>query len=75
MLVRRFVEINVKKTKYMLLSRHQNAGQNRDIKLANSSFENVSEFRYLGTAVTNQNLIQEEIKRRLNSCNACYHSV
>jgi hypothetical protein len=25
--------------------------------------------------VTNQNLIQEEIKRRLNSDNACYHSV
>jgi hypothetical protein len=25
--------------------------------------------------VTNQNLIQEEIKRRLNSGNACYHSV
>jgi hypothetical protein len=29
----------------------------------------------MGTAVTNQNLIQEEIKRRLNSGNACYHSV
>jgi hypothetical protein len=29
----------------------------------------------LGTAVTNQNLIQEEIKRRLNSGNACYHSI
>jgi hypothetical protein len=30
---------------------------------------------YLGTTITNQNLIQEEIKRRLNSGNACYHSV
>jgi hypothetical protein len=29
------LEINVEKTKYMLLSRHQNAGQNRDIKIAN----------------------------------------
>jgi hypothetical protein len=29
----------------------------------------------LGTKVTNQNLIREEIKRRLNSGNACYHSV
>jgi hypothetical protein len=69
------LEINVEKTKYMLLYRHQNAGQNRDIKIANRSFENVSQFKYLGTTVTNQNLIQEEIKRRLNSGNACYHSV
>jgi hypothetical protein len=59
----------------MLLSRHQNVGQNRDIKIANRSVENVSPFKYLGTTVTNQNLIQEEIKRRLNSGNACYHSV
>jgi hypothetical protein len=28
-----------------------------------------------GTTVTDQNLIQEEIKRRWNSGNACYHSV
>jgi hypothetical protein len=39
------------------------------------SFENVSQFKYLGTSVIKQNLIQEEIKRRLNSGNACYHSV
>jgi hypothetical protein len=69
------LEINVEKTKYMLLSRHQNVGQNRDIKKANRSFENVSQFKYLGMTVTNQNLIQEEIKRRLNSGNACHHSV
>jgi ribosomal protein S2 len=70
------LEINVEKTKYMLLSRHQHVGQNRDINsIANRSFENVSQLRYLGTTVTNQNLIEEEIKRRLNSGNACYHSV
>jgi hypothetical protein len=59
----------------MLLSHHQNVGQNRDLYTANRSFENVSQFKYLGTTVTNPNLIQEEIKRRLNSANACYHSV
>jgi hypothetical protein len=69
------LEINVEKTKYMLLYRHQNVGQNQDIKSANRSFGNVSQSKYLRATVTNQNLIQEEIKRRLNSGNVCYHSV
>jgi hypothetical protein len=58
-----------------LLSRHQNARQNQDTKTANRSFENVSQFKYVGTTITNQNLFQEEIKRRLNAGNVCYHSV
>jgi hypothetical protein len=53
---------------------HQSAGQNHYMKIANRSFENVVQLKYLGTILTNQNLIQEEIKRRLNSGNACYHS-
>jgi hypothetical protein len=69
------LEVNVENTKYMLLSRHQNAEQNHDTKIGDRSFENVAQFQYLGTTVTNQNLIGEEIKRRLNSGNACYHSV
>jgi hypothetical protein len=59
----------------MLVSHYQNADQNLAIKLANRSFENVSQFKYLGMAETNQGLVQEEIKRRPNSGNACYHSV
>jgi hypothetical protein len=59
----------------MLVSRDQNAGQNRGIKIGNISFENVSQFKHLGTTVTNKSLIPEKIKRRLNSGNACYHSV
>jgi hypothetical protein len=69
------LKINVEKTKNLLLSRHQNSGQIRDIKIANRSFEKVSQLKYLGKIVTNQNLIQEEIKRKLNSGNACYLSV
>jgi hypothetical protein len=53
------LEINVEKTKYMLLSHQQNVGQNRDMKIENRSFENVSQFKYLGMTVTNQNLSQE----------------
>jgi hypothetical protein len=68
------LEINIEKTKYMLLSRHQNVRQNPDIKIANKSLENVSKFKYLGTTVTYQNLAQEETKKRLNSDNACCHS-
>jgi len=45
------------------------------MKIDNSSCERVEEFKYLGTTLTNQNSIQEEIKSRLNSGNACYHSV
>jgi hypothetical protein len=59
----------------MLLSHHQNTGQNHDTKIANSSLKNMSRFKYLGTTVTNQNLIREEDWRRLNSGNVCYHSV
>jgi hypothetical protein len=59
------LEENAEKTKYMLLSRHQNGGRNHNIKISNRSFENVAQFKYLGTTVTNQNLILEEIKRRV----------
>jgi ribosomal protein S2 len=59
----------------MLLSLHQNARESDDIQIANRCFENVVQFRYLGTTITNQNPIQEEIKRRLNSDNVCYHSI
>jgi hypothetical protein len=59
-------EVNTEKTKYLLLSRHSNAGQNHDIKIAN---------RYFKTTVTNQTLNQEQIKTRLKLVNASCHSV
>jgi len=69
------VEVNADKTKYVVMFRDQNAGRTHSMKIDNSSFERVDEFKYLGTTLTNQNSIQEEIKSRLKSGNACYHSV
>jgi hypothetical protein len=57
------------------MSRDQNVGRSHTIKKDNSSFARVEEFKYLGTTLGNQNSIQEEIKSRLKSGNACYHSV
>jgi len=45
------------------------------VRIDNSTFERVEEFKYLGTTLTNQNSIPEEIKSRLRSGNDCYHSV
>jgi len=45
------------------------------VRIDNSTFERVDEFKYLGTTLTNQNSIAEEIKSRLRSGSACYHSV
>jgi hypothetical protein len=69
------LEINVEKTKYMIMSRHPNSGQNQNIRIACESFENMAKFKYWGTTLTNKNDIHDEIKRRLNSGNACYYSV
>jgi hypothetical protein len=49
-----------------LLSQHQNAGQNYYIKI---------KFRYLGKTIISEILIKEEIKRKLNSGNVCYHLI
>ena len=59
----------------MVTSRDRNAGRGFSVKIDNSSIERVEEFKYLGTTLTNQNSIQEEIKSRLKLGNACYYSV
>ena len=69
------LEVSADKTKYMVMSRDLNAGQNHSVRFDNSTFERVDEFKYLGTTLTNQNYIAEEIKSRLRSGNACCHSV
>jgi len=40
------LEVNADKTKYMIVSRCQNAGHNHNIKMGNESFERVEEFKY-----------------------------
>ena len=52
------------------MSRDQNAGQNHSVRIDNSAFKMVEEFKYLGTTLTNQNSIAEEIKSKLRSGNA-----
>ena len=56
------------------MSQDQNGGRSNNVEIYNSSFERVELFKYLGTTLTSQNTIQEEIKSRLKSGNACYPS-
>jgi hypothetical protein len=69
------LEVNPKKTKYMLRPPYQKAEQRHCIKKANSSCQEAVTLKYLGTTLTDQNCMHEEMKSRLNSGNACYHSV
>jgi hypothetical protein len=46
------LEVNADKTKYMVITRGQDAGRSQNIKINNSSFERVEEFKYLGTNLT-----------------------
>jgi hypothetical protein len=57
------------------MSKDQNTGQSHSIETDNSSFERVEDLKYLETTGKNRNPIQEYIKSRLKSGNACYHSV
>jgi hypothetical protein len=53
------LEVNAEKTKYMVMSRDQNAGQNGCIQTGNKSFETVKQFKYLGTTINIPNSIHE----------------
>ena len=53
----------------------RNARRIHSVRIDNSTFERLEEFKYLGTTLTNQTSIAEEINSRLRSGNVCYHSV
>ena len=59
----------------MVMYQDHDAGQSHRKKTDNSSFSRVKEFKYLGMTLKIQTSIQEEIKSRLKSGNACCHSV
>jgi len=56
----------------MVMSQDRKAGRGHSVKIGNSSIERVEELKYLGTTLTDQNSIREEIKSRLTLGNACY---
>ena len=64
------LEISADKTKCMVMYRDQNAGQNHSVRIDNSTFKRVEEFKYLGTTLTHKNSIPEEIKSTLRLGNA-----
>jgi hypothetical protein len=55
--------VNVDKAKYMVMSRHHDAGRSHSIKTENNSSERVEEFKYLGTTLTNQNVARTGERR------------
>jgi hypothetical protein len=69
------LEVNPDKTNYTVISRDQNEGRSHNIKTDNTSFERVENFKYLGKKLTSQNSIQEAIKSKSKSGNACCNSL
>ena len=61
--------------KYMVMSRDQNAKQNSNIKTGSKTFVTTEQFKCLGTTLTDQNSIHDEIKSILKSGKFSYHSV
>jgi hypothetical protein len=69
------LEVNAEKTTFMVMSHHQNGGQNHIFMIGTKSFGNVVKWKHFKTAVTNKNCIHEGIKRELIPGNACCQSV
>jgi hypothetical protein len=60
------LEVNADKTKYMVMSRDQNAGRSKNRKIDNGSIEKVEEFKYLATTLKNQILFRNKLRADLS---------
>ena len=65
--------VNIGKTKYMEIGPHRGMVTNEHIKIGSNSYEKVKTYKYLGSLLTNDNSIEEEIKCRLKAGNSCYY--
>jgi hypothetical protein len=62
------LDINAEKARYMVMS-HPNSGQNQDTRNNNKYCENMAKCKHLGTTLTNENDIHDEMNSSLNSEN------
>jgi hypothetical protein len=56
------LQVNPEKTKYILMSRSQKTGQKHSIKIANNSLEHAAKFKYLRTALRDQNCMHKKLR-------------
>jgi hypothetical protein len=56
------MEVNREETKYIVMSYHQNIGQNHNILTAKKSFKSVVNFKYLGTIITIKILFMKKLR-------------
>ncbi|KAJ4433364.1 hypothetical protein ANN_15623 [Periplaneta americana] len=67
------LSVNQRKTKYMIATRNKNKwGNSKDITIGDYNFERVTNFKYLGSIITEDNNTTAEIKERLKEGNRCY---
>ena len=67
--------LNTRKAKHVEIGRYRGVETNEHIKISSKSYEKMTTYKYLGSLVTNQNSIQEEIKYKLKAGNSCYYRV
>ncbi|KAJ4431550.1 hypothetical protein ANN_20149 [Periplaneta americana] len=67
-------KINTKKSKFMSVTKRQN-DQVKEVKMGTYKFEKVKEFTYLGSILTANNDLRNEVQRRINLANRAYYSL